>query len=564
MPDPTDLPGRTRRELSGSTSQLVDWSLFEGPNDNRPQRFAETPFWRLGELLLRHEERDRKEGRAWSPARYRNGATRGNDGIEAITALAFDFDHEEPPWELFEDRYSFLAHTSYRHYAEHKECGRPDCPHWRVVFPLAREVSAEEYNDVWERTTRLLCPNADDGSKGAARLLYLPTRQPGRLGDVRAGDGRAINPDLLPPLPPKELPSQSPAVDGDRPGDRFISETTWSEILEPHNWTLVSRRGGVEYWRRPGKAEHHSATANGGGYELLYVFSSSAAPFEANTSYSRFAAHALLNHDGDYSAAARALARRHGPRLNHQPQIDDGDEDHRRARIRWLREEDIKPIRFLEEGRIPLGSLTSQTADGGMAKGLWSCRRAALLTLGQLPGAYYGTPINVFVIGTAEDSYEVLTSRIKAAGGDVRRVASLEHQLDQELDLVADIDLIEKAIQEGDFRAGWLDQLLDHFPDDNNSHVQKDVRKTLRPMQRLCNRLDIAVWFHAHPSLSSSGPRGIREGGSVQFRNVTRSALIIGWHPNVDGVRVAHSKFNGGPLATSITFATEPATVISP
>jgi len=37
------------------------------------------------------------------------------------------------------------------------------------------------------------------------------------------------------------------------------------------------------------------------------VFSSSAAPFEPDTSYGKFAAFALVEHEGDFSAAARAL-----------------------------------------------------------------------------------------------------------------------------------------------------------------------------------------------------------------------------------------------------------------
>jgi putative DNA primase/helicase len=43
------------------------------------------------------------------------------------------------------------------------------------------------------------------------------------------------------------------------------------------------------------------------GRDLLYVFSTSAIPFEAEVSYSRFAAYALLNHRGEFAAATKAL-----------------------------------------------------------------------------------------------------------------------------------------------------------------------------------------------------------------------------------------------------------------
>jgi|GEM_PF-462654 DNA polymerase-1 len=92
----------------------------------------------------------------------------------------------------------------------------------------------------------------------------------------------------------------------DRPGDRFNARATWEEILTPHGWVqeLENR------WRRPGKkaGDGISATTDHAGVPMLYVFSSSAAPFTANKGVSKFHAFALLNHSGDFKAAARAAA----------------------------------------------------------------------------------------------------------------------------------------------------------------------------------------------------------------------------------------------------------------
>lgn len=94
-----------------------------------------------------------------------------------------------------------------------------------------------------------------------------------------------------------------------RPGDDFNARTTWPELLEPHGWARVFERGGETYWRRPGKAFGISATTNYKGFDLLYVFSTSA-PFETERGYDRFGAYAILNHGGALGAAARALADR--------------------------------------------------------------------------------------------------------------------------------------------------------------------------------------------------------------------------------------------------------------
>ncbi len=98
-----------------------------------------------------------------------------------------------------------------------------------------------------------------------------------------------------------------------RPGDDFNHKAIWNGILEPHGWVMVSQRGQAIYWRRPGKDSGMSATTGHCQSEstgdLLYVFSSNAAPFCDGKAYSKFAAHALLNHGGHWAEAATALAR---------------------------------------------------------------------------------------------------------------------------------------------------------------------------------------------------------------------------------------------------------------
>lgn len=98
-----------------------------------------------------------------------------------------------------------------------------------------------------------------------------------------------------------------------RPGDQFNRRTDWSSILEPHGWGSVRTIGEVTYWRRPDKNRGISATT---GYctsedagHLLHVFSTNADPFDMGHSYSKFAAHTLLNFDGNFKKAAAETAR---------------------------------------------------------------------------------------------------------------------------------------------------------------------------------------------------------------------------------------------------------------
>lgn len=98
---------------------------------------------------------------------------------------------------------------------------------------------------------------------------------------------------------------------GDRPGDAYNAEMTADDVvtlLERNKWQRVTQRGdGTILMRRPGKAYGWSATVGYGGTNLFCVFSTSASPFETEKSYQPFSVRTLLEFDGDFTAATRAL-----------------------------------------------------------------------------------------------------------------------------------------------------------------------------------------------------------------------------------------------------------------
>lgn len=88
------------------------------------------------------------------------------------------------------------------------------------------------------------------------------------------------------------------------PGDDYNARGDVEAILKKHGWTTH----GDKRWTRPGKGDGCSATLNAPECPgMLYVFSSSAPPFNSNESYKPFAVYALLEHEGDFSAATKAL-----------------------------------------------------------------------------------------------------------------------------------------------------------------------------------------------------------------------------------------------------------------
>ena len=127
---------------------------------------------------------------------------------------------------------------------------------------------------------------------------------------------------LLDTMPTPTDPGAPPAADpfsdtggvpaGTRPGDDYNARTSWDDILIPHGWTKGRRLGAGYAWTRPGKSARDGISATTGtaadGVDRLYVFTTST-EFEPEHPYSKFAAHTLLEHGGDYAAAAKALQR---------------------------------------------------------------------------------------------------------------------------------------------------------------------------------------------------------------------------------------------------------------
>ena len=101
---------------------------------------------------------------------------------------------------------------------------------------------------------------------------------------------------------PKEGgPRESGDQGGDTPGDDYDARGDLPGLLRSHGWTPV----GKTHWRRPDKARGVSASL-GHIPGRFFVFSTST-QFEAEHVYRPWHVYAILEHAGDYTAAARAL-----------------------------------------------------------------------------------------------------------------------------------------------------------------------------------------------------------------------------------------------------------------
>lgn len=160
----------------------------------------------------------------------------------------------------------------------------------------------------------VLAPPSPGACHASGKPYELLQGNLGAIPVITAADRRVLlalaqtlNEYLEPAQKPREGASRPRTGAGLRPGEDYNVRGDYEAVLEAHGWQRVGRHGDRTLWRRPGKTEGLSATGNYAGSGVFYVFSSNGHPFEADRSYTPFGVYALLEHGGDYTAAARRL-----------------------------------------------------------------------------------------------------------------------------------------------------------------------------------------------------------------------------------------------------------------
>ena len=107
----------------------------------------------------------------------------------------------------------------------------------------------------------------------------------------------------------KETRTQLPA-DADAyattPWDDYNNKCNVVSLLEAHGWQWVEAKGERDYLKRPGKTDSHISADYHKGLNLFKVFSTST-EFETGRGYKPFAIYATLEHNGNFSNAAKQL-----------------------------------------------------------------------------------------------------------------------------------------------------------------------------------------------------------------------------------------------------------------
>lgn len=209
-------------------------SRFKYLRDVQPEPFA-TTWQELRQALSKHVEReDKTRGSLWSPAVYREGATRGNAGVESLWCFVADLDGQAlARVKRTLSRLTYLAYTTHSH--------REGDEHWHVVIPLSRRVSADEWVNVWAWANDSLGLNADAKTCDPARIFFEPQHAKGNPFKFVANDGRTLTPPKQTSPSIRRRSSQSVHTPRSASLKYLLSEDWWNAPIDMSQYDGMSQ-----------------------------------------------------------------------------------------------------------------------------------------------------------------------------------------------------------------------------------------------------------------------------------------------------------------------------------
>jgi hypothetical protein len=371
---------------------------------------------------------------------------------------------------------------------------------------------------------------------------------------------------VVPEREPYQPRTKGKPAGEESPGTDFNRRGSWDETgLFEAGWAWERRaepeRGLV---RRPGKDAGVSAsvgvvTSKENGWPLFWCWSSSVDEFVPEHGYSRFSVYTILNHAGDFSAAAKALAARgYGGRMPAvgdltldgtpgqpaaPPQGEPGD-----GRIfRWMSELTHRPEndKWLWHGFVSRGGVTLFNA-------LWKAGKSTLLS--HLIRAFDGrhteflgreiTPARVLYV--SEEHQDIWAERRDELNiGDHVGIMTREHlpfrgrsSPAQWVQLVADII---KAVQQYHFDVVIVDTLSKIWPvrEENDAGQVEDA---LMPLWGITNTQAAMVVVHHNRKSGGKDFTGARGSGGLPAFAET----IVEFSPNSDDRKDCKRLLNSG------------------
>ena len=226
-------------------------------------------------------------------------------------------------------------------------------------------------------------------------------------------------------------------------------------------------------------------------------------------------------------------------------------------------------LRWLWQGRIPLGAITILDGDPGLGKSLLTIDLAARVTTGlSMPDGSPGIAGGGGVVLLSGEDHPAATirPRLEMAAANLDRVEIITSvttydsdtglPFERDLLIPQDIPLLEDTVQRRAARLVVIDPLMTYLASGVNSWRDQDVRRALAPLAALAERTGAAVLILRHLNKATGMSAIQRGGGSIGIIGAARAGLLVAKSPDdPDHERVlASSKSNLGPPMPSLRY----------
>jgi len=213
-----------------------------------------------------------------------------------------------------------------------------------------------------------------------------------------------------------------------------------------------------------------------------------------------------------------------------------------------------KPIAWMLNPYLPLGTVTILLGDGGYGKSFVTLAIAAAISRGKLlPGMDKPFPVSDVIIQNSENSWPtVIKPRLEMLGADCSKI---HHIIDNGKRLTLTDERIEAAIRKHNAKYTVLDPIQSYLSENFSMNRAESVRPALMHLERVAERTQSAILIVGHIS-KGRGKAQHRGLGSVDIVNAVPSVLMLGKAEGLepDERVIAHLKGNFSELGMSQKF----------
>jgi AAA domain len=224
---------------------------------------------------------------------------------------------------------------------------------------------------------------------------------------------------------------------------------------------------------------------------------------------------------------------------------------------------DVQPeqVRWLWQGRIPLGKITVIDGDPGLGKSLITLDLAARITRGrEMPDGTPG-PQGGVVLASGEDGLaDTVRPRLEVAGADLTRIVDITvtvQEKGQLLTIPDDLARLEQAIVRVGAVLVVIDPVYSFLNHKVNTDKDSQIRQALSQLAKLAERLGVAIVLVRHLNKADEKKAIYRGGGSMGLIGLARSGLLVAKSRKSQGNVLASVKCNLAARPPAMVFSVE-------